>query len=82
MGKGEQVRKYDILISHVIDDFIWNVYEKQTDQIIDSFFFEEDATRFAKFLESGGGFDGLTPAFMLTAVPDPTVNAKFERFLA
>ena len=76
------MKKYDIVVSHVIDDFVWNVYERSTEQIIETFFFEEDARDYAKFLERGGGFDGFTPSFMLTISPDLDVNAKFEQLMA
>ena len=52
---------YDIVIN---EDFSWSVLELQTDQIIDTFFFEDDAKDYAKFLDRGGGFDGWTPSFM------------------
>lgn len=76
------MRKYAIVASHVLDDYIWNVYEIATEQVIESFFFEEDARNYAKFLEGGGGFEGFTPSFMLTIIPDLDVNAKFEQLMA
>ena len=43
----------------------WHVYEKSTEQIIATFFFEEDAVELATLLERGMGFAGFTPTFML-----------------
>ena len=61
------------------NDFMWEVYEAPTERVIDSFFFEEDAVRYAKFLESGGGFNGWTPNFILTEVVfDDAINQKFN----
>ena len=48
------------------DNYYWSVLEKPTDQVIDSFVFEDDAKEYCKFLNRGGGFCGFTPAFMLT----------------
>lgn len=60
--------KYSVIASHVVDDYVWNIYEHATNQIIDSYFFEEDALEMVAFLERGGAFDGFTPAFMTTMV--------------
>lgn len=78
------MRKYSVVASHVVDDFVWNVYEHATDQIIDTFFFEEDAVEFADFLENGGAFDGFTPAFLIAKVqlPKESVNQAFSRVFA
>lgn len=45
-------------------DFLWSVYENASEQIVDSFVFEEDALNAIKFWRRGGGFNGWTPAFM------------------
>jgi len=59
-------------------DFLWNVFEVQTKQIINSFYFHEDAMSYTKFLENGGAFDGLTPAFMLNKINFQTdINSEF-----
>lgn len=76
--------KYSVIVSHVVDDYVWNVYEHATEQIIDTFFFEEDALEFAEFLEDGGAFDGFTPAFLVNKVqlPKENVNQAFTRVFA
>ena len=50
------------------DCLFWHVYEKTTDQIIDSFLFEEDAIDLTYSLENGKGFQGFTPTFMIRKV--------------
>jgi hypothetical protein len=47
------------------DDVVWCVNEKKTLQVINSFFFEDEAKKYVKFLEKNGAFDGFTPSFML-----------------
>ena len=75
------MRNYAVIVSHIVDDFIWNVYEKSTDQVIDSFYFKDEALALARFLENGGAFDGFTPSFVLREIPDPNVNAKFQQLM-
>jgi hypothetical protein len=61
------------------DDYLlWHVYETATEQIIDSFFFEEDAARTAWEMEKGKAFAGFTPAFMLRKTPFVNINEAFE----
>lgn len=50
------------------EDFYWNVHEKSTDQVIESFWFEEDAISQALRFEKGEGFAGFTPAFIIRKV--------------
>lgn len=52
-------------------DFFWTVLETATDQVINSFIFEDEARSYARFLNKGGGFDGFTPSFVLTKVEIP-----------
>ena len=59
------------------DCLLWHVLETTTDQVIESFLFEEDAILETNRLERGGGFDGFTPSFMLTKVPQPDINQAF-----
>ena len=47
-------------------EFLWCVFEKSTDQVIKSFYFEEEAVEYIRFVQSGGAFTGYTPAFILT----------------
>lgn len=74
--------KYSVIVSRIVDDYVWHVYENATEQVIDTFFFLEDATDMANFMEHGGAFDGLTPSFMLKPLPVDDLNAKFEQFIA
>lgn len=64
-------------------DFIWCVMENKSEQLIKAFDFEEDARDYADFLESGGGFDGFTPSFVLQEVAIPgDLNQDFASFLS
>ena len=59
-------------------DFRWAVHETSTDQIIDTFIFEDEAQEYCKFLQSGGGFNGFTPNFMLNKAEIPMdINDMF-----
>lgn len=59
------------------EGFFWAVTEKDTEQTIKVFFFQDEARRFMKFLNRGGGFDGWTPAFMLREMPKTDLNEDF-----
>lgn len=70
------MRNYEVILN---EDFSWSVCETATDQGIKTFFFEEDARKFAKFLNRGGAFDGWTPAFMMINVaPMMNINDVFS----
>ena len=56
---------YDIVVMRDDDDFLWGVVENTTSQVIDTFFFQDDAEAFKSCLDKGAGFNGFTPAFML-----------------
>jgi hypothetical protein len=80
------MKKYSVKITHASDEYLWNLYEKQTNQVIGTFFFEDDAIEKAQIMEKGGGFDGYTPAFMLIPIPAignkslvEDVNQRFKR---
>lgn len=60
------------------DCLLWHVYENASEQIIESFLFEEDAIEFMECLEKGHGFNGFTPRFMLTKPPKTDINAAFS----
>lgn len=60
------------------DYLLWHVFEHATQQVIQSFFFEEDAQEMMKFFESGGGFCGHTPSFILTKPPVNDINEAFS----
>lgn len=76
--------KYFVEAKYENNDFVFNVVETATEQVIGSFFFEEDAIDTAHHFEYGGGFDGFTPAFMLTRVNtaftdlDEAFESQFE----
>jgi len=59
------------------DCLVWHIYENATNQIIESFLFEEDAIIKSKRFEAGEGFDGFTPAFMLVKVPSVNIDDAF-----
>lgn len=50
------------------DCLLWHVYETATQQVISSCVFEDDAQEICEGLESGKGFAGFTPSFMLNRV--------------
>ena len=58
------------------DCLLWHVYEKATEQIVNSFLFEEDAVEYTEFVERGGAFAGFTPAFITKAVPSATLDVN------
>lgn len=58
--------KYQIKVIKTDDnEFFHSVFENATGLTIKSFFFEDDAENYMKFLENGGVFNGFTPAFIL-----------------
>lgn len=65
-------------VSDESSNLFYCLYEIQTDQPLDFFLFEEDVNKRKTFLESGGGFDGFTPAFMLIPLPvKKNINNEF-----
>lgn len=60
------------------DFLMWHVYENATQQVVESFVFEEDAIGFMESLENGYGFHGFTPSFMLVKAPKTDINAAFS----
>jgi hypothetical protein len=71
--------KYEIRPINMNGDFLWEVHETATDHTIDRFFFEEDAADLAEALESGFGFNGWTPRFVLNKVVLPDdINSRFS----
>ena len=67
------------------DCLVWYVFENATQQIIESFLFEEDALDETLRLESGSAFDGFTPSFVLKEVAlqktQKEINTNFEQLL-
>ena len=70
---------YHIPVKFFGDDYGWTVYEVTTEQLIGTFYFEEDAFDLASFFNDGGGFDGFTPSFMLRSVT-PLVTDMNDEF--
>lgn len=64
------MRNYSL---HAVQDdegnFFHCVFEEQTQQVYDFFYFLDDAKECIRFLESGGAFSGYTPAFILKDIP-------------
>lgn len=78
------MKKCYVISAKVEDDYIWQVFEPATNQVLDSFYFEEDAFDLATFYDEGGGFAGFTPSFMLQSVTlnVTNVNEEFTRKFA
>lgn len=78
------MKKYTVEMTHVADDFFWNVKETSTNSVIRTFYFEEDAKKLSGHLSFGGGFGGFTPNFFLLPTQKKkgeTINEKFTKFL-
>lgn len=61
------------------DCLFWNVYENTTQQIIETFLFEDDAVEFMENLENGKGFQGFTPSFIVRKVRNiSNINDAFS----
>jgi hypothetical protein len=74
------MENYDIIPLQEDDCEFYCVFEKQTEQAIDFFYFYQDADEYKSFLSEGGAFDGFTPSFMLKEVHVPTdPNEQFSR---
>ena len=65
-------------------DFFFCVFERTSENVIDFFYFQEDAAECAEFMINGGAFDGFTPKFMLKNVPTKSkeINRKFDALIA
>ena len=73
------MRKYVIEPVNIEGDFMWELYENETEHVIGHFFFEEDCVKAAKFMESGGAFDGWTPRFILQDLGiERDINLEFS----
>lgn len=64
-------------------DFFFCVYENQSENVIDFYYFQEDALECSTFMNNGGAFDGFTPKFMLKAMPTAPkeINNKFNKLV-
>lgn len=74
--------KYTVKPVNVDGNFLWEIFETNSQQVFGQFFFEEDARRQAKFMERGGAFDGWTPSFFLTSVSGGDINQKFNELFS
>jgi hypothetical protein len=80
--KKVKMTKYDVVPFKNNNDYLWAVFELPTEQVIDTFYFEEDANALAKTLDRGRGFAGWTPAFLLTkVVVKEDINQKFSELV-
>lgn len=55
-----------VIVENHNSDKLYEVVETPTEQVIDSFESHDEARKFSRHLNLGGGFDGWTPAFCLT----------------
>lgn len=77
------MKKYIVQPVNVDGDFMWEVFETESEHVIGYYFFEEDAKAFALFMENGGAFAGWTPNFMLQEVAAPRdINLEFSELLS
>lgn len=77
------MNKYSIQPVNLEGDFMWELFERETGQVIEYFFFEDDARDTARFMNGGGAFAGWTPNFMLQEVAAPRdINLEFSELLA
>lgn len=58
----------------------WNVYETDSDNVVEVHSSKEEARKRIRFFESGGGFSGFTPAFVCqpTKVPIDVIDEAFS----
>lgn len=74
--------KYNYSGEMVGEELVWQVIEQDTGLTVGAFYFEEDARRYATFLEDGGAFAGFTPPFILNKVVVPDdLNEKFSALI-
>lgn len=75
--------KYIVAPIDLNGDYMWSVFETETDSIVSYHHFEEDAEDEARFMEKGGAFAGWTPLFMLQRVALASeINSEFNALLA
>lgn len=72
-------KRYNVQPRQVETDFVWDLYEAPTEQILETYYFKDDAKKAARFMEGGGAFNGWTPAFMLVKVASVLdINREFS----
>lgn len=72
------MKNYLVEPVQIVDEFVWCVLETTTGQVIKTFFFEDEAVSYMKFLNRGGAFDGNTPPFILRNADIWKLNKSFE----
>jgi hypothetical protein len=73
------MKRYQVEPRQVEGDFVWDLYETETEQTVETYYFKDDARKAMKFMESGGAFAGWTPAFMLVKVASVLdINQEFS----
>ena len=72
------MKKYSVRPVEINGDYVWEILEIATQQVIENFFFEEDAMLVAEALEFTA-FEGWTPSFMLKKVEiSNDINQRFS----
>lgn len=56
------------LVEDTVNKSLYNVFEKNTEQVVGSFKDFREARKFLRHLNLGGSFDGWTPSFFLVDV--------------
>lgn len=73
------MEKYTVHFINYESENFYCVYENASQMVYDFFMFSDDAHACKKKLETGIGFDGFTPEFMLRKVKaKDDINTKFQ----
>lgn len=73
------MEKYTVHFINYENEKFYCVYENASQLVYDFFVFEEDANSCKTKLESGIGFEGFTPEFMLKKISvKDDINNKFQ----
>jgi hypothetical protein len=67
---------YKIVEKEINNRKTYHIFEKQTENTICFFTEKKDATKYCRFLNLGGGFDGFTPSFLLKKNEKKSNNKK------
>jgi hypothetical protein len=77
------MKKYEIQPVNVDGDFMWELFETETEHVIGYYYFEEDAQAASSFMNAGGAFSGWTPSFILNEVQiRKNLNLEFSDMLS
>lgn len=72
-------KKYSIhTMQDEYGDFFFALFEEETEQVIDFFYFEDDVIKVHKFMTQGGAFNGFTPPFMLKRVKVENLKSELN----